>query len=148
MTARDLVIAGCSRRKNRSKRLLPALDRYTGGIAPQLRERVAGHPDTRRRVRFLSAAYGLVTADTPLPFYERPLTPHQASIVRPKVAEQLAEEFRTGGVPDRILLVLEPAYVTLLADLTARADCPALHWVGDPRGWPQAAAVLDDWRWP
>lgn len=61
---------------------------------------------------------------------------------------QLRRDFAANGVPQRVLLVLEPDYLVLLADLLALPERPALHWISDPRGWPQAAAVLDEWRWP
>ncbi|MDH6144141.1 hypothetical protein P3T35_006178 [Kitasatospora sp. GP30] len=144
----DLLIAGCSRRKAPERRPLPALERYTGGIAPHLRTRFAGHRTARDRIRFLSAEHGLVHADTLLTPYDRQLTPAHADRLRPLVAEQLTREFKAEGVPDRVLLVLEPLYLVPLADLLEHPGRPTLHWVHDPRGWAETAAVLDEWRWP
>lgn len=144
----DLVIAGCSRRKAPEARPLPALERYLGGIAPQLHTRFAGHREARGRIRFLSAAYGLVRADDLLAAYDCRLDADRAGQLRPVVAEQLRRDFIASGPPQRVLLVLEPDYLVLLTDLLALPERPALHWISDPRGWPQAAAVLDEWRWP
>jgi hypothetical protein len=144
----DLVIAGCSRRKALEPRPLPALDRYTGGIAPKLRERFTGCGSAISRIRFLSAQHGLVRADDLLTPYDQQLTPARAEELRPLVARQLEREFEAEGIPRRVLLVLEPDYLVPLADLLAYPGRPALHWINDPRGWPQAAAVLDEWRWP
>ncbi|MFF3071135.1 hypothetical protein ACFVSN_37120 [Kitasatospora sp. NPDC057904] len=144
----DLVIAGCSHRKAPESRPLPALERYTGGIAPQLNARFAGHREARTRIRFLSAAYGLVRADDLLAPYDQRLDAGLARQLRPVVAEQIRRDFTANGAPRRVLLVLEPDYLILLADLLALPERPALHWISDPRGWPQAAAVLDEWRWP
>ncbi|TQF05551.1 hypothetical protein E6W39_29135 [Kitasatospora acidiphila] len=145
---RDLVIAGCSRRKAPERRPLPALERYTGGIAPHLRTRFAGHRQARERIRFLSAEHGLIRADALLTSYDRQLTVARAERLRPLIAEQLEHEFQNRGVPERVLLVLEPAYLVPLADLLAHPARPALQWIYDPRGWAEAAAVLDEWRWP
>ncbi|MFJ1707148.1 hypothetical protein [Kitasatospora sp. NPDC088346] len=144
----DLLIAGCSRRKAEEPRPVPALERYTGGIAPQLLARFAGHPPARGRIRFLSAEHGLVHADDPLAPYDRRLTRERAVQLRPIVAAQLRHDFAATGTPRRVLLVLEPDYLIPLADLLALPERPVVQWVSDPRGWPQAAAVLDEWRWP
>ncbi|GAB2712216.1 DUF6884 domain-containing protein [Kitasatospora kifunensis] len=144
----DLVIAGCSRRKAPEPRLLPALERYTGGVAPQLRERFAGHRRARDRIRFLSAEHGLIRADDLLAPYDRALTRERAEELRPVVAQQLAHDFHAGGVPQRVLLVLEPDYLIPLTELMALPERPVLLWISDPHGWPRAAAVLDEWRWP
>lgn len=146
--ADDLVIAGCSRRKDPTARPLPALERYTGGIAQQLRERFGSHRHARQQICFLSAEHGLVRADDLIAPYDRALTRSRAEELRPVVAEQLRRQFHAGGVPTRVLLVLEPDYLVLLADLMAIASRPALHWICDPHGWPQASALLDEWRWP
>ncbi|MFJ8043817.1 hypothetical protein ACIRBX_25275 [Kitasatospora sp. NPDC096147] len=144
----DLLIAGCSRRKAAQRAELPALERYTGGIAPHLLARFGHQQPARDRIRFLSAEHGLLHADAPLAPYERRLTPSRAEVLRPTVAEQLEHEFQTFGVPERVLLVLEPTYLVLLTDLMAHPARPALHWVYDPRGWAKATAVLDEWSWP
>ncbi|MFD0274679.1 hypothetical protein ACFVHB_12355 [Kitasatospora sp. NPDC127111] len=144
----DLLIAGCSRRKAPDRRPLPALERYTGGIAPHLLTRFGGHRHARERIRFLSAEHGLIGADAMLAPYDRQLTPARAEALRHLVSEQLEQGFQTFGVPDRVLLVLEPAYLVPLTDLLALPERPALRWVHDPRGWAEAAAVLDEWSWP
>ncbi|MFJ6381433.1 hypothetical protein ACIQI7_15760 [Kitasatospora sp. NPDC092039] len=144
----DLVIAGCSRRKAPDVGLLPVLERYTGGVAPQLHARFADHPHARSRIRFLSAAFGLVRADDLIASYDQRLDADRVEGLRLIVNGQLRRDFAANGVPQRVLLVLEPDYLVLLTDLLARPERPVLHWIPDPRGWPQAAAVLDEWRWP
>jgi len=143
-TAGRLVIAGCSAEKATCTGLLPAIDLYDGGCVPPLRARLGPVPALRARVRFLSAEHGLVTADTPLRGYDRPLDPRRAAELRPQVTRQLA----AGGVPGDILLIAEPLYLVLIADLLALRRRPRIHWIPDHRsGWPQAAAVLDRWGW-
>ncbi|KUO04813.1 DUF6884 domain-containing protein [Streptomyces caeruleatus] len=143
-----LVLAACSRRKTDTIVPVPVLELYAGGIAPQLRERVGDQPDLRQRVFFLSARHGLVGADTPLLPYDQALTAEHASVLRPTVHRQLRWRLDALDVRARLLVVAEPLYLVLIADLLADEDRPFMHWIPDPRGWSQAAAVLDDWNWP
>src|SRR5262249_13024652 len=80
--------------------------------------------------------------------YDRPLDPQRAEQLRPGVASALGREMATHGVPEEILLVAEPLYLVLLADLLALPARPRVQWIPDhANGWPQARAVLDDWGW-
>ena len=148
LTATRLVIAGCSATKARSTNALPALEFYDGGCVPPLRQRLGGHDAQRARVRFLSAEHGWVTADTPLHFYDRPLDPGRATELRPRVAAAMNREFTDTGLPHELIVIAEPLYLVLIADLLALPARPRVHWIPDhAHGWPQASAVLDSWRW-
>jgi hypothetical protein len=143
-----LVIVGCCAEKSTTPGFHPALELYDGGCVPQLRARLGGHPPLRARVRFLSAEHGLVTADTPLHAYDRPLDPARAVELRPVVMATLVREMAGTGVPNEVLVVAEPLYLVLLADLLALPARPRVHWVPDhAHGWPEARAVLDLWGW-
>jgi uncharacterized protein DUF6884 len=143
-----LVIVGCSAEKAPCAGLLPAIELYDGGCVPQLRARLAASPALRARVRFLSAEHGLITADTPLAPYDRPLDSQRAAELRPQVWRQFAAELAAGDMPAEILVIAEPMYLVLLADLLAAAGRPRVHWIPDhDGGWPQAAVVLDGWGW-
>jgi len=143
-----LVIVGCSANKATTAGPLPALELYDGGCVPPLRARLGGQPRLRARVRFLSAEHGLVTADTLLHPYDRPLDGQRAVELRPHVASALGRDMAAHGVPEEILLVAEPLYLVLLADLLALPARPRVQWIPDhANGWPQARAVLDDWGW-
>ncbi|MFI5822834.1 DUF6884 domain-containing protein [Streptomyces rishiriensis] len=142
------VLAGCSRRKTSTNVPVTALELYAGGIAPQLRHRLSGHHELRRRVYFLSARHGLVAADTPLLPYDQALTISRAGELRASVHPQLRRHLDAAGTSARLLVVAEPLYLVLLADLLADKDRPLITWIPDPRGWSSAAAVLDDWNWP
>ncbi|MGH3778363.1 MAG: hypothetical protein ACRDRR_21915 [Pseudonocardiaceae bacterium] len=143
-----MVILGCTARKALTPGPLPALELYEGGCVPQLRARLGGDPRLRARVRFLSAEHGLVTADTPLHPYDRPLDPDRAVALRPAVIATLHRDMTTDGVPYEVLVVAEPLYLVLLADLLALPARPRVHWIPDhAHGWPQARAVLDQWGW-
>ncbi|WP_327167714.1 MULTISPECIES: DUF6884 domain-containing protein [Streptomyces] len=144
-----LVIAGCSRRKTAAATPVPALDLYQGGIVPQLRGRLAGHPQVLERVWFLSAEHGLLGARTRVMPYERALTEARARLLRPAVCAAVRERLDAlGHLPAQILLVAEPAYLSLLADVLGDEGRPLIRWITEPRGWDDAAAVLDDWNWP
>lgn len=143
-----MVIVGCSARKAITPGPLPALELYEGGCVPPLRARLGAQPRLRARVRILSAEHGLVTADTPLHTYNRRLDPGRAGELRPAVMAALRREMTTDGVPHEVLVVAEPLYLVLLADLLALPARPRLHWVSDPaHGWPQTSTVLDHWGW-
>jgi hypothetical protein len=143
-----MVIVGCTARKASALEPLPALGLYSGGCVPQLRARLGEDSRLRARVRFLSAEHGLVTADTPLRTYDRPLDPDRAGELRPAVMAALHREMSTDGVPREVLVVAEPLYLVLLADLLALPARPRVHWIPDPaHGWAQACGVLDQWGW-
>jgi hypothetical protein len=144
----ELVIVGCSAEKTPTATPLPALDLYDGGCVPHLRARLGHLPHQRSRVRFLSAEHGLVTADTRLHTYDRPLDPARAIALRPRVRAQLQADLPTDHIPDDILVIAEPLYLVLLADLLADPHRPRIHWIADhATGWPDAAKVLDAWGW-
>lgn len=144
----DLVIVGCCADKVATDLPLPALDLYNGGCVPPLRQRVGHRAGLRARVRFLSAQHGLISASTPLLPYDRPLDPKRATQLRPTVWAALRADVATTGMPDRVLVVAEPLYLVLLADLLAEPSRPRSIWIPDHAGgWPDAAAVLDEWGW-
>lgn len=146
--ATHLVIVGCCAEKTPTDQPLAALDLYNGGCVPPLRERLGHRPRLRARVRFLSAQHGLINADTPLRGYDRPLDPARATQLRPQVWKQLHAELLMTGMPTNVLVIAEPLYLVLIADLLAAPERPRLHWIPDhAHGWPQASAILDRWKW-
>jgi hypothetical protein len=123
------------------------LELYAGGIASQLRDRVAVDPAMRRRVFFLSARHGLVGADTLICPYDQQLTADRAAELRPVVHGKLREHLAAVDGRPQLLVVAEPLYLVLIADLLGDDDRPIVRWIPDPRGWNEAAAVLDEWNW-
>ncbi|GIF76205.1 hypothetical protein [Asanoa siamensis] len=145
---RHLVLVGCSAEKTPTQQTLAAIDLYDGGCIPPLRVRLGQEPRLRARVRFLSAQHGLITADTPLRTYDRPLDPARAAELRPTVWDRLQTELLETGMPTDILVMAEPLYLVLIADLLAAPERPRVHWIPDhAHGWPHAAAILDHWKW-
>lgn len=144
-----LVIVGCSRRKRATAVPVPALDLYLGGWVPQLRSRIAAHPQHRARVRVLSAEHGLLTADQPVLPYDRLLDPQRACELRPRVSAALHAETRSSGMPRHVLVVAEPRYLSLLAAVFRQGRFrPAVTWISHHSYWPEAAKILDAWGWP
>ena len=145
---RRLVIVGCSSRKTSSSTPIPALDLYQGGVVVPLRARIGRDARARARVRVLSGEHGIINADAPLLPYDRQLSIDRARALRGQVAASLRLEMARDGVPNEVLLVVEPLYLVLVADLLAQPSV-RVYWLPEPAtDWPRAAAILDGWGWP
>jgi hypothetical protein len=144
-----MVIAGCSRRKTAATEPVPALDLYQGGCIPALRACTARHRGLRDRVWIISAEHGLLHADTPLLPYDRRMDAARAMALRAQVTPCLRWEFLRNGGPREALVIAEPLYQLVLADLPLILGHDRVRWVSDPlAGWADAAAILDDWSQP
>lgn len=150
MTGHDadpMIIAGCSRRKLQTAVPVPALDLYQGGCIPALRARAQETGWLRSRTWILSAEHGLLHADAPLLPYDRRMDEQRAALLRPAACRRLREEFRQRGVPREVLVIAEPLYQLVLADLVSLVGTDRVRWVDDPScEWDQASAVISIWR--
>jgi hypothetical protein len=145
--AAPMVIAGCSRRKLQTAVPVPALDLYQGGCIPALRARAQETGWLRSRTWILSAEHGLVHADTPLLPYDRRMDGQRAAQLRPAASRHLRDEFTRRGIPREVLVIAEPLYQLILADLASLAGAERVRWVSDPaREWDKASAVISAWR--
>jgi len=77
-----VVVLSCSRRKNPTPSLLPAVERYDGPLFRVLRRHYDGDKTNAPHLLVISGEYGLVRANTPLPLYDRLLTPQRAAELR------------------------------------------------------------------
>lgn len=93
---RRLLILACSQRKRTDPIMLPALERYDGPFFRVLRRYLRSWaadqhgrppPDTY----ILSAEFGLIPGDKPIPFYERRMTAERAEQLRPNVLNTMQE---------------------------------------------------------
>lgn len=88
---RRLLLLSCSRQKRRTRKLLPAIERYDGPafrvLRRYLRLRRADRPD----VLILSARWGLIAGDTLLPSYEQRMSSRRAGELRGDVTARLRE---------------------------------------------------------
>lgn len=85
-----LLILSCSATKRTDPGLLPAQSRYAGPAYRVLRKALrelaqAVHP----QVAILSAEFGLIAADTPIPWYDRRMDPARAAALAPAVQREL-----------------------------------------------------------
>jgi hypothetical protein len=83
-----LVLVGCSRKKVTTPGMLPAIERYDGPVFRLLRRflHTAGRPVC---IQIVSAAYGLIPANRPIPWYDCQMTAARATILRPAVSASL-----------------------------------------------------------
>lgn len=82
-----LLILPCSASKRTDPAPLPADQRYTGSWSKVLAAWSREHPDQRTEtdVYFLSARFGLIRADEPIPWYEQRMTPARAAELAPSI---------------------------------------------------------------
>jgi hypothetical protein len=87
----SLVILGCSRRKKRTSRPIPAIDRYDGPLFQVLRKHIRERPEVPPATYILSGRFGLIDADFPTPRYNHQLTAADISILQDSVDSQIKE---------------------------------------------------------
>ncbi len=85
-----LLLMSCGSRKRPDTMPLPALERYDGPSFRVLRRYLATHPVAPPDVYILSARYGLIPTDQPIPYYDQRLTPQRATELEPAVRDMLA----------------------------------------------------------
>jgi hypothetical protein len=100
---RRLLVIACSEKKLAARGLLPAIERYDGPAFRVLRKYLREDPEDVPSVLILSAKYGLIAANRPIPAYDRRLTPTAARELRPQLAEALraalrGKEWRSVGI--------------------------------------------------
>jgi uncharacterized protein DUF6884 len=86
---RSLLIMSCSQCKRTEPSLLPAIERYNGPAFRVLRRFLKGQPSRSLDVRFVSAEYGLISADHPIPNYDQRMTPLRAQELHPHIVAEL-----------------------------------------------------------
>ena len=81
------IILSCSERKKLDVRPLPAIERYDGAAFVLLRRflKAAGE---QPEIYILSAKFGLISADEPIPHYEKKLRACEVERLKEKIAEQ------------------------------------------------------------
>ena len=92
-----LLILGCSATKRPDAELLPAILRYDGPAVRTLRRWQRDHPDQTGTLDllFLSAQFGLIGGDTPIPFYDHRMTASRAVWLRSQVRSRLVRQLAT-----------------------------------------------------
>ncbi len=89
------VLLSCTERKRTDSNLLPAIERYDGPLFRVLRRFLRNHPDIREELNIiiLSAKFGLIDANKPIPWYELQMTSAKADEMRSQVLAHLKSHF-------------------------------------------------------
>ncbi len=87
---RSLLIISCSKTKDKTPGVLPALMRYKGPFYPTLHKAIREDrlPKTLD-ILIISAKYGLLTSDTPIQGYEQKMDDARAEQLRPGIQKEL-----------------------------------------------------------
>lgn len=111
-----LLLLGYSATKRTDPDLLPAQSRYTGPAYRVLRRALRELPQERHpRIVILSAAFGLIAGDTPIPWYDCRMTPERATSLTPIVQRDLRTWLKW-DVTD-LFITLGRAYRPVLGDV-------------------------------
>lgn len=115
-----LLILACSSTKRPNAGTLPALQRYDGPVYRTVRAYLRDHPHQANRLvlLILSAEFGLIDADTPIPNYDRRMTTGRALALRPQVWQTLTRYVDERGPFTATLINLGMDYLPAL-DLDA-----------------------------
>lgn len=120
------LILSCSQRKRPDPGFLPAIDRYDGPPFRVLRRYLRQPEITPPHIRILSAEFGLIPPDEPIPDYDRLMTPTRAVELRPRVGEALRRitlpTELTPPVPTRLFHNLGQNYLLATVDFDALAS--------------------------
>jgi hypothetical protein len=117
MTRRCLIL-GCSRTKVDTSERLPAIQRYNGPAYRVIRRflREASSASESLDIFILSAEFGLITADTRIPAYDRLMTVSRADELRPQVLSTVQDKI--GLQPySEIFLSMSKTYLRTLAGI-------------------------------
>lgn len=143
---RRLLILSCSQRKHESQELLPAIERYNGPSFFVLRRflRECPHLAKELDVYILSAAYGLISGNFPIEWYDRKMDLTRAVELQSQVNSALSDILRNNYTS--ICFVLGKTYLKafesahdLIPDHTERII--AYGWIG------KKLAQLKQWLW-
>jgi hypothetical protein len=120
----SLVILGCSQRKAHTSRLLPAIDRYDGPAFRVLRKYNREETGNSVEACVLSARFGLVPGNLPLPLYDCELPQIDRTALRTQVEQQFKRTMDEVQ-PQRLFVSLGCQYLPLIAEPLTREVAPA-----------------------
>lgn len=143
---RRLLILPCSARKSPRRAPVRAIDRYDGPLFRVLRKFHKYERDNSLDLFVLSAKFGLIAGNTPIPRYDRYLTLPRLGALRTRVAEQ----FRTLGLSTYSdgLVLAGRRYLSLLPPEASWGlrDDSSVSVVGGPLG--RQLTTLHSWLYP
>ncbi len=98
-----LLLLACSARKRSNPGRLPAIERYDGPAFRVLRRYERSQPHDMPDVYVLSAQFGLIRGDEPIPVYDRRMTPQRAHELQDSTVARL-QSLDLGGRYRRVFL--------------------------------------------
>lgn len=87
--AKYLLIIACSQRKRSDVGLLPAIARYDGPAFRLLRRFLQKPPPELPDIYILSAKFGLISQEHPIPYYDQRMTQQRSRELQPEVIGRL-----------------------------------------------------------
>src|SRR5262249_4808363 len=111
----SLIILGCSERKKNTSDLLPAIERYDGPAFRVVRKCQRESPGGLLETFILSARFGLIPGDFPIPKYNQRLKQADYSRLRSLISTQLVRVLNEGQ-PDRVFVSVGREYWSLLEE--------------------------------
>lgn len=94
MNTSRLLIIGCSQKKVQTTGLMPAIDRYDGPAFRVLRRYLQTRRDDAPDILILSAKFGLIMPNEPIPFYDQRMTNVYAEFLRERNQSLLLRMWR------------------------------------------------------
>jgi cytoplasmic iron level regulating protein YaaA (DUF328/UPF0246 family) len=86
----NILLISCSERKNPAPGLLPAFERYTGGMYQVVhRAQREGYWPADCRLVIVSAHYGLLSPETPIACYDCKMTRTRAALLQTQISSAL-----------------------------------------------------------
>jgi Family of unknown function (DUF6884) len=79
----------CSQRKRAESRLLPAIERYDGPTFRVVRHFLQERPSKPLDIFIVSAKFGLIPSDQPIPNYDQRMTPFRIQELHPQIIAEL-----------------------------------------------------------
>lgn len=89
-----LLLLACSNLKNQSKILMPAIERYDGGSYKIIRKmRRENIYSSNIDVKIISAKFGLIDSQTPIPLYDEKMNSPRAKQLESQIKAELNKVF-------------------------------------------------------
>lgn len=97
---------------------MPAVDRYDGPPYKVLRRYLREHPNGNQQldIFILSAEYGLISGNAPIPNYDRRMTPKRATALNDEVLEKIRQDVLAKQY-DEIFLSMGKTYLQAVAGI-------------------------------
>jgi hypothetical protein len=123
------LLLSCSDRKLTKSEALPALERYDGPMFRIVRRYLRTHPDVLGRellIGIISAHYGLLLADSLIPFYDLRMTRSRAISLQPTIVDAL-RKWLPSSCPLEIFIALGKEYLPAVEPIESWLPSDQVH---------------------